>query len=341
MMNENNPSFNYDTPQSQPVNRFLSSSNNNNGRSTSDVTPPIAPIYRGGNNGNGDGSDDGNSASLNERDIKERRRTIAYLIYAIVGLDAISFVIFNYFLPDLISKQFRIPQDQLSVYVGLVLACYSFSRFLSSIMLGFLSDLYGRKWLLTMSLLFGTMKVSVIGLTNRIWLIILMQIVHGSVSSTVVLSKCILADLTQDELHDISRVSFYGEFAAVLALSRAFSSGFGGLVLQVEEKLHVPNPYHSFCFIAACITGTATALSLFVPETFDINERAASRRQFLRRQTEERMSDSELGFRQIFIGMRAIVTRTESYRVMLARGFVSFSSSSFLWYVLQIRSNMN
>ncbi len=155
---------------------------------------------------------------------------VPIIICFVVACSAFPFSLLHYFLPQMLRKQFQISVENLGLYTGLVDFADSFSSFISSAFLGYLSDVYGKKYLLIASLFSSFLRLFLYPFVKNIWLLIALECTYGLVNCTSVMVRAILVEFSTEN----NRVLYFGYLTASYALSRAFRYS---IVFYVQKKI--------------------------------------------------------------------------------------------------------
>lgn len=176
------------------------------------------------------------------------------VILATVALDAIGGGMIFPILPDLLKELFA--AGDISVLYGILLAVYSGMQFLFSPALGALSDRYGRRPVLLISLAGAMLDYLVMALSPLGWVLVVGRAIAGLTSANMAVATAYIADITTEE----ERASRYGLIGAIMGVGFIIGPALGG-ILGVWW-LRAP-------FLAAAMfNGLNLALALFVlPET--------------------------------------------------------------------------
>lgn len=195
----------------------------------------------------------------------------AFVLYLVIGCDALCFTIISPFLPEMIRERFGI-ESNVGTWVGAVTGGFVMARFFSSTYLGHLSDKYGRKWLLVWSLFASVIGTVLFGFMPTLFLAFFVRFVEGLVSATTVLSKTMIIDISNNE----NRAILIGYISAAFSISKSLSSAIGGVVVAVEKKRNSDNPYIAACVLGGVILIVALVGGLLLPETRKKRESANS-----------------------------------------------------------------
>ncbi|MBC2837003.1 TCR/Tet family MFS transporter [Paragemmobacter straminiformis] len=173
-----------------------------------------------------------------------------------VTLDAIGIGLIFPVMPDLIRSVTHGDLSQAAIWGGILSTSFAVMQFLFGPVIGSLSDRYGRRPILLVSLLIMGLDYIVLALAPTIWLLLLGRIVAGIAAATYSTATAFIADITPPE----QRGARFGLIGACFGVGFVLGPLMGGLLSTLS--LHAP-------FFAAAILAFANlALGYFVlPET--------------------------------------------------------------------------
>lgn len=141
---------------------------------------------------------------------KRRRRAFAIVVFVVV-LDLLGFGIVIPILPFYVRS--FVAND---LFIGLLAASYSLAQFASAPFLGRLSDQYGRRPVIVLSLVGGAVAWTVFGVAGALWLVFVARILAGAAGGNIATAQAYVADITPPA----------GRAGALGMLGAAFSVGF-------------------------------------------------------------------------------------------------------------------
>ena len=157
--------------------------------------------------------------------------------------------------------------------VGLLFASYSIMQLIFSPILGRLSDKYGRRPVLLISIIGTGIGFLVLGFANTLPMLFAGRILDGITGGNISTAQAYIADITTKE----NRASGMGLIGAAFGVGFIFGPAIGGILSQ--WGIHVP-----FIFAAALCFANAILLYFRLPETVKPNRpvehRAATGRGF-------------------------------------------------------------
>jgi DHA1 family tetracycline resistance protein-like MFS transporter len=140
--------------------------------------------------------------------------------------------------------------------VGLLFASYSVMQLIFAPVLGRLSDRYGRRPVLLISLLGTSLGFFVMGFATTLWMLFLGRIIDGISGGNISTAQAYIADVTTPE----NRAKGMGLIGAAFGLGFVFGPAIGGVLSR--WGIHVP-----FLFAGALAFANAVLLYFTLPET--------------------------------------------------------------------------
>ena len=178
-------------------------------------------------------------------------------------LNFLGFSIIIPILPFLIERFIPNP-NELALYVGIVFSVYAFCQFLAAPGLGALSDLWGRRPILLLSLFGSVVGYLLMALGGTFWIILLGRIVDGLTGGNISTVYAYLADITDPK----DRSKYYGMIGAAGGFGFMIGPAIGGVLGSVHLTLPL--------FLAAGITAVNMVWGYFVlPESLHTDHRTA------------------------------------------------------------------
>jgi len=112
--------------------------------------------------------------------------------------------------------------------VGLLFAAYSVSQVLATPVLGNLSDRYGRRPVLLLSLLGTVISFALLAVANVLWLLFVARIIDGLSGGNISTARAYISDVTEEK----DRARAYGLIGAAFGLGFIFGPALGGLLAR-------------------------------------------------------------------------------------------------------------
>jgi MFS family permease len=190
------------------------------------------------------------------------------IIYLCTVCDALFYEIASPFLTEMCRSRWQVPESWLGLSTGFLLSASSLGACLSSFLMGYISDIMGRKRLVVLGLATGLISLCITVMSPWYSLAALVRFLAGVTNCINAITKAIISDVTRGK----NRTIGFAYHSAVYSLARFFASVLGGLLVGI--KLPIPvlsidtNPYF-FPAAVVLVIGLAALLlfSFGAPET--------------------------------------------------------------------------
>lgn len=189
-------------------------------------------------------------------------------ILATVTLDAIGIGLIFPVMPDLIREVTGNDLADAAIWGGLLSTAFAVMQFLFGPVLGSLSDRFGRRPVLLISLAVMAADYLVMAFAQTIWLLLLARIVAGITAATYSTATAYIADITSPE----KRGATFGLIGAGFGIGFVLGPLIGGLLAGIDTRA----PFFAAAFLAMANLAFG---ALILPETVtDATRRAFSLR---------------------------------------------------------------
>ncbi|HQZ14208.1 MAG TPA: TCR/Tet family MFS transporter [Devosia sp.] len=176
------------------------------------------------------------------------------VILAAVMIDAIGIGLIFPILPTLLADVAH--TAHVATLFGLMLALYSAMQFLFSPVLGVLSDRYGRRPVLLLSLAGAAIDYVIMAFAPELWMLVIGRAIAGLTSANMAVATAYITDISAEE----ERARRFGYFHAMFGIGFIVGPVLGGLLGDVWVRA----PF----IAAALLNGANFALAYFVlPES--------------------------------------------------------------------------
>nr|AMP54185.1 TetA [uncultured bacterium] len=176
------------------------------------------------------------------------------VILAAVTLDAIGIGLIFPILPALLREVGH--TTEIATLLGIMLALYSACQFLFSPVLGVLSDRFGRRPILLISLAGAAIDYLIMAFAPQLWMLVLGRAISGIPSSNMAVATAYITDISSEE----ERAKRFGLFHAMFGIGFIIGPVLGGVL----GDFWVRAPF----IAAALLNALNFALALFVlPES--------------------------------------------------------------------------
>ena len=176
------------------------------------------------------------------------------VILAAVMLDAVGIGLIFPILPALLRDVGHI--TEVATLLGLMLALYSACQFLFSPILGVLSDRFGRRPVLLISLAGAAIDYLIMAFAPHLWILVLGRAISGITSANMAVATAYITDISSEE----ERAKRFGLFHAMFGIGFIIGPALGGILGDIWVRA----PF----IAAALLNGANLALAFFVlPES--------------------------------------------------------------------------
>ena len=176
------------------------------------------------------------------------------VILAAVMLDAVGIGLIFPILPALLRDVGHI--TKVATLLGLMLALYSACQFLFSPILGVLSDRFGRRPVLLVSLAGAAIDYLIMAFAPHLWILVLGRAISGITSANMAVATAYITDISSEE----ERAKRFGLFHAMFGIGFIIGPVLGGILGDIWVRA----PF----IAAALLNGANLALAFFVlPES--------------------------------------------------------------------------
>jgi DHA1 family tetracycline resistance protein-like MFS transporter len=181
-----------------------------------------------------------------------------------VAIDSIGIGLIFPVMPDLLTGVLGADLAAAAVWGGLLAAAFGLMQFLCGPVVGNLSDRYGRRPVLLISLLVMALDYLVMAVANTIWLLLAARVVAGIAASTHATASAFMADITPPG----ERGRAFGLIGAAFGIGFVAGPAIGGLLGALDPRA----PF----WAAAAIAAANLIFGLLVlPETLAEQRRRA------------------------------------------------------------------
>ncbi|AIR59369.1 tetracycline resistance MFS efflux pump [Cedecea neteri] len=176
------------------------------------------------------------------------------VIFSTICLDAVGIGLIFPILPRLLEEVTHTPD--IAHWIGIMTALYALMQFVFAPLLGALSDNYGRRPVLLVSLIGAAVNYLIMAFAPHLWMLLLGRAIAGLTSANVSVAMAYITDVTPAD----KRARRFGLFNAMFGAGFIIGPVLGGLLGDAWVRLP---------FIAAAVLNTVNLLMalLMLPES--------------------------------------------------------------------------
>ena len=193
---------------------------------------------------------------------KRPGKNVLVFILITMAIDSIGFGLITPVLPSLLKDLLGASAAEAAPWGGYLAFTYAAMNFLCGPILGNLSDRFGRRPVLLISLATLGLDYLLMGFAHSIWLLVIGRLLSGISGATVATAKAYIADVTEPE----DRAQAFGLIGAAFGIGFIFGPAIGGILGEIDARA----PF----FAAAALSGINVIYGFFIlPESLDLENR--------------------------------------------------------------------
>ncbi|RZA27427.1 MAG: MFS transporter [Proteobacteria bacterium] len=196
---------------------------------------------------------------MNEMKPRSKNK-ILWIIIGIVALNSIGMSIVLPLLPFLVNQY--LPSDQVALGMSGLLSVFAACTFIAAPILGALSDRYGRRRILLLSLAGSAIGYVLFGIGGALWVLFLGRIIDGLTAGNISTLFAYISDSTDSK----ERTKWFGYIGSAMGIGKLGGPALGGLLGSINIAL-------PFYITAAFILLSALAVYFLLPESLPIEKR--------------------------------------------------------------------
>lgn len=153
-------------------------------------------------------------------------KSALFFILVTICLDSIGLGIIIPSFPTLITETAHVPISQASQYFGWVMGAYAFMQFIFSPLIGNLSDRFGRRPILLISVLGMSLDYMVMYFAPDLWWLVIGRAVSGIFGASFTSASAYIADISTPD----KRAQNFGMIGAAFGIGFVIGPAIGGLL---------------------------------------------------------------------------------------------------------------
>ncbi|MBN9484304.1 MAG: tetracycline resistance MFS efflux pump [Bacteroidetes bacterium 43-93] len=154
-----------------------------------------------------------------------------WIIIVIVSLNSIGMSIVLPLLPFIVGKY--LPSQHIAAGMGMLMSVFAASTFFSAPVMGALSDKYGRKPILVISLLGSVIGYVLFGIGGSLWVLFLGRIIDGLTAGNITALFAYISDSAEPK----ERAKWFGYVGAAMGIGKIGGPAIGGLLGSISIGL--------------------------------------------------------------------------------------------------------
>lgn len=177
-----------------------------------------------------------------------------WIIVAVVMLNSIGFSIVLPLLPFIVGKY--LPSQEVVVGMSALMSVFATCTFFAAPVFGALSDRYGRKGILIISLMGSVAGYIMFGIGGALWVLFLGRVIDGLTAGNISTLFAYISDSTELE----ERTKWFGYVGSVMGIGKLGGPALGGVLGSIALEL-------PFFVTAGLIFLSAVAVYFMLPES--------------------------------------------------------------------------
>lgn len=188
------------------------------------------------------------------------KKTTLWIIIGIVLLNSIGLSIVLPLLPFLIGKY--LPSQQVVIGMSAMMSVFAACTFFAAPVFGALSDRFGRKKILIISLLGSVAGYVLFGIGGALWVLFLGRIIDGLTAGNISILFAYVSDTTEPK----ERTKWFAYIGSVMGIGKIGGPALGGLLGSIRIAL-------PFYITAGLIFLSSLAVYFLLPESLSPEKR--------------------------------------------------------------------
>ena len=169
-----------------------------------------------------------------------RKKAIGFIFFTVV-LDISGLMVIFPIMPDILQSVGKFSVSDAAIWGGFLYASYALMQFLFSPVIGNISDAFGRRPVILISLFLMFIDYLILGFASLLWVFIVGRMIGGIAGGTVPTAMAYLADVSSSE----DKAKNFGLIGAAFGIGFILGPFIGGILGEINFRL----PFFFFCSI--------------------------------------------------------------------------------------------
>lgn len=160
-----------------------------------------------------------------------RRAALPFILITVL-IDMLGIGLIIPVLPAFVGE-FTASRDLQAYWYGVLAASYGLMQFFTAPFLGALSDRFGRRPVLLLSILGLGLNFFITAMASSVWMLLASRLIGGAAGASMTVANAYIADITPED----QRAKNYGILGAVFGVGFIFGPMVGGLLGAIDLRL--------------------------------------------------------------------------------------------------------
>ena len=158
-----------------------------------------------------------------------KKKAIVFIFFTVV-LDISGLMVIFPIMPDILQSVGKFSVSDAAIWGGFLYASYALMQFLFSPVIGNISDAFGRRPVILISLLLMIIDFLILGFASLLWVFIIGRMIGGIAGGTVHTAMAYLADISTSE----DKAKNFGLIGAAFGIGFVLGPFIGGILGEIN-----------------------------------------------------------------------------------------------------------
>ena len=161
-----------------------------------------------------------------------KKKAIVFIFFTVV-LDISGLMVIFPIMPDILQSVGKFSVSDAAIWGGFLYASYALMQFLFSPVIGNISDAFGRRPVILISLFLMFIDYLILGFASLLWVFIIGRMIGGIAGGTVPTAMAYLADISTSE----DKAKNFGLIGAAFGIGFVLGPFIGGILGEINFRL--------------------------------------------------------------------------------------------------------